>query len=204
VRGLTNAHSFVTTVLVCASFCALLLFVVIARPFLGFRQWVAGRYRLCWPALRGKGGLPLRGRDASALFRIFCSVTRLPGHYLDPSSTQRLSSGAVSSLTWGSQQRAFTPEEARLPASRRSVHSGHHARPLGEVLLARLRAMARPGTPRPTTHLFIAGPNAFAFFLGQNQPAMRPVIVYEWDFEGERDGTYRLGLRVPPEPAASV
>jgi CBASS immunity sensor of nucleotide second messenger signals len=37
----------------------------------------------------------------------------------------------------------------------------------------------------------MAGPNAFAFFLGQNQPAMGLVIVYEFDFEGGRDSTYR-------------
>ena len=42
----------------------------------------------------------------------------------------------------------------------------------------------------------MAGPNAFAFFLGQNQPAMGPVIVYEFDFEGGRDATYRPGLRI--------
>jgi hypothetical protein len=42
----------------------------------------------------------------------------------------------------------------------------------------------------------MAGPNAFAFFLGQNQPAMGPVIVYEFDFEGGRDSTYRPGLSV--------
>ncbi|MDT3683695.1 MAG: SAVED domain-containing protein [Pseudorhodoplanes sp.] len=93
---------------------------------------------------------------------------------------------------------------ARMPASRRSVYSGHHAVLLAEALLTRLRTITRSGTPRPSTHLFIAGPNAFAFFLGQNQPAIGPVTVYEWDFEGSKDGTYRPGLRLPPERAVSV
>ena len=38
---------------------------------------------------------------------------------------------------------------------------------LADALLAQLRQ----GGARPVTHLFIAGPNVFAFLLGQNQPA---------------------------------
>jgi len=63
---------------------------------------------------------------------------------------------------------------------------------LADALLAQLRQ----GGARPVTHLFIAGPNAFALLLGQNQPAIGPVVVYEWDFEGSRDGNYRPGLRL--------
>lgn len=33
---------------------------------------------------------------------------------------------------------------------------------------------------KPETHIFIAGPNAFVSFLGQNQPAIGPIIAYEW------------------------
>lgn len=87
---------------------------------------------------------------------------------------------------------------ACLPMSGSSIRCGHHARLLVESLLSRLRATHRSAVPRPTTHLFIAGPNAFAFFLGQNQPAIGPAIIYEWDFQGERDGTYREGLSLPP------
>ena len=35
----------------------------------------------------------------------------------------------------------------------------------------------------------MSGPNGFAFFLGQNQTAIGPVVIYEFDFEGGRDGT---------------
>ena len=67
---------------------------------------------------------------------------------------------------------------------------------MADALLAELRTNSGIIGSRPGTHLFMAGPNAFAFFLGQNQPAMGPVIVYEFDFEGGRDSTYRPGLRV--------
>ena len=44
--------------------------------------------------------------------------------------------------------------------------------------------------------VFIAGPNAFTFFLGQHQQALGPVSSYEWDFDGQRGGGYSLGLSV--------
>jgi hypothetical protein len=81
-------------------------------------------------------------------------------------------------------------------ASRQSIHCGHHAQLLADALLAELRTNSGIVASKPGTHLFMAGPNAFAFFLGQNQPAMGPVTVYEFDFEGGRDSTYRPGLRV--------
>jgi hypothetical protein len=82
-------------------------------------------------------------------------------------------------------------------ASRMSIQCGHHAQMLADALLAELRS--RPGMgggPRPITHIFMAGPNAFAFFLGQNQPAIGPAVIYEFDFEGGRDGTYRPALKL--------
>jgi hypothetical protein len=79
--------------------------------------------------------------------------------------------------------------------SGRSVKCGHHARLLAETLTARLRA-GQPHDGRPhTTHIFIAGPNAFAFFLGQHHIALGTCAVYEWDFEGRRGGSYSLGFR---------
>lgn len=77
-------------------------------------------------------------------------------------------------------------------ASRQSIQCGRHAQMLADALLAELRNAAG----KSIAHVFIAGPNAFAFFLGQNQPAIGPIIIYEWDFEGARDGTYRPGLRL--------
>ncbi len=79
--------------------------------------------------------------------------------------------------------------------SGRSVKCGHHAHLLAEALTARLRAGHPHDGRQRTTHIFIAGPNAFAFFLGQHHVALGPTAVYEWDFEGRRGGSYSLGFR---------
>jgi hypothetical protein len=79
--------------------------------------------------------------------------------------------------------------------SRSSVKCGRHAAMLADAVTARLRATHRPDDGQRTTHLFMAGPNAFAFFLGQHHVALGPAAVYEWDFEGRRGGSYSLGFR---------
>ncbi|MGJ4957722.1 SAVED domain-containing protein [Bradyrhizobium sp. HKCCYLRH2015] len=79
--------------------------------------------------------------------------------------------------------------------SYQSVRSGSHAAALALSLLGAIRASAKGGPRR--VHLFIAGPNAFAFFLGQSEAAIGPVSIYEWDFDGLRDGDYSVGLELP-------
>jgi hypothetical protein len=66
---------------------------------------------------------------------------------------------------------------------------------MASSLLSAIRASAK-GAPR-RVHLFIAGPNAFALLLGQSQAAIGPVSIYEWDFDGLRDGDYSVGLELP-------
>jgi hypothetical protein len=79
--------------------------------------------------------------------------------------------------------------------SGRSVKCGHHAHQLAEAVTAKLRAgHSHDGRPH-TTHIFMAGPNAFAFFLGQHHVAVGLCAVYEWDFEGRRGGSYSLSFR---------
>jgi SMODS-associated and fused to various effectors sensor domain len=80
-------------------------------------------------------------------------------------------------------------------SSHQSVRSGSHAAAMASSLLSAIRTSAKGGPRR--VHLFIAGPNAFAFFLGQSQAAIGPVSVYEWDFDGLRDGDYNVGLELP-------
>ena len=46
-------------------------------------------------------------------------------------------------------------------------------------------------------HLFIAAPNGFTFFAGQRAIVLGPTRLYEFDFEGERGGTYRPSLTLP-------
>lgn len=79
-------------------------------------------------------------------------------------------------------------------SSQRSIQSGRHASMLAEAVVRRLQTIS-PGRPgRRHTHIFMAGPNGLAFFLGQHQQAIGPVSIYEWDFDGQRDGGYVLGI----------
>jgi hypothetical protein len=45
-----------------------------------------------------------------------------------------------------------------------------------------MSAYFSPPCARSNTRIFGAGPNAFAFSLGQNQPAIGPAVIYEFDF----------------------
>ncbi len=79
----------------------------------------------------------------------------------------------------------------------RSVACGRHAFNLAEALTARIRSVRDEAQSRTHLHLFAAGPGAFAFFLGQRQVAMGPVVLYEFDFDGRRDGSYEPSLSLP-------
>jgi len=71
-----------------------------------------------------------------------------------------------------------------------SVRSGSHAMKMAEQVVEAIRSVARP----KRTHLFLAAPNGFNFFLGQHKQMMGPCTIYEWDFEGIRSGSYSPGL----------
>ena len=77
----------------------------------------------------------------------------------------------------------------------RSVSSGRHAFNLAEALALRIKDERKQGYA--AIHLFVAGPNAFTFFLGQRQPSLGELILYEFDFEGQRSGTYEASLSFP-------
>ena len=80
-------------------------------------------------------------------------------------------------------------------AAQQSVQCGSHAWQLAEQTVKYLlQTRARCSITSPV-HLFIAGPNGFTFFLGQ-QPAVGAARVYEWDLEGRRTGGYSLGITV--------
>lgn len=80
-------------------------------------------------------------------------------------------------------------------ASARSVVCGQHAFDLAEALA--LEINERRIGHRPSLHFFIAAPNAFTFFLGQRQPGLGKISLYEYDFEGENGGGYKLSLSLP-------
>ena len=81
-------------------------------------------------------------------------------------------------------------------ASQQSVVCGRHAWMLAESAVRQIRRRHDSGSAKGRSHLFIAGPNAFTFFLGQHQQALGPVSSYEWDFDGQRGGGYSLSLLV--------
>jgi len=77
----------------------------------------------------------------------------------------------------------------------RAVTCGRHAFELAEKLAQRLNA-ERLESPT-ITHLFIAAPNGFTFFLGQRQPSFGRTTLYEYDFEGTVGGGYKPSLLLP-------
>jgi hypothetical protein len=77
----------------------------------------------------------------------------------------------------------------------RAVVDADHAIALADSLAEVIRAhWPKNGG---TTHLFIAAPNALAFFLGQHRGALGKVQLYEFDFEGERTGSYSPSIHLP-------
>ncbi|MBA1159218.1 SAVED domain-containing protein [Microvirga mediterraneensis] len=77
-----------------------------------------------------------------------------------------------------------------------SVACGRHAFELAEAATRMVRE-ARGSSPVAAVHLFVAAPNGFTFFLGQRQPVLGPVRLYEFDFEGGRDRSYTPSLTLP-------
>ena len=86
------------------------------------------------------------------------------------------------------------------PATRPSaqvVVAGRHAFELVQAAKEAIRR-AKPRIGQGgMTHIFVAAPNAFTFFLGQQQSLLGRVRLYEFDFEGERGGSYSASLTLP-------
>ncbi len=75
----------------------------------------------------------------------------------------------------------------------KSVVNGKHAFQLAEKLSHHINDKKIGGV----LHLFISGPNAFSFFLGQRQPSLGKVILYEYDFENQNGSSYTPSLSLP-------
>lgn len=91
--------------------------------------------------------------------------------------------------------------QPNIGAGARSVACGRHAFELAEALTSNVRA-AVPDPGASNVHLFIAAPNAFTFFLGQRQAALGTVHLYEYDFDGQRDRSYRRSISLPLRTSA--
>jgi hypothetical protein len=80
-------------------------------------------------------------------------------------------------------------------AGNHSIMSGQHAYNLAETLAQHITTTQADA--RQPIHLFIAGPDGFTFFLGQRQPSLGKVTLYEYDLEGFHGGTYTASLTLP-------
>lgn len=83
--------------------------------------------------------------------------------------------------------------------SARAIQSGYHAFRLAEALTATIRAAKAPSV-KNHTHVFMAAPGGFAFFLGQRYVAIGALTLYEFDFEAENGGSYEPSLSLPVKP----
>lgn len=80
-------------------------------------------------------------------------------------------------------------------AGARSITCGQHAFDLAQSLAQQINQ--KRGGPSSSLHFFIAAPNAFTFFLGQRQPGLGQITIYEYDFEGANGGGYRPSISLP-------
>lgn len=80
-----------------------------------------------------------------------------------------------------------------------AIVNGRHAFELARSLAATIKSLGSAASGE-TTHLFVAGPNALTFYLGQQQLTIGHVCLYEFDFEGGRDRSYRPSLILPVAP----
>ena len=76
-------------------------------------------------------------------------------------------------------------------ASQAAVLCGAHADQLADRLANHLKDARGAGVAiRPALHLFMAAPYSFAFFLGRHIKVLRPITLYEFDFEGDCGSGY--------------
>lgn len=69
-----------------------------------------------------------------------------------------------------------------------AIRGGAHAGAIASEIARAVTAIRKPGG---TVHVFVSGPNAFSFLLGQQAESMGRCIPYEFDFRGLVDGSYQ-------------
>lgn len=79
---------------------------------------------------------------------------------------------------------AYPPD----PPGPRSVQGGAHAAAIVDAVASAVREQRSPG--KGAVHVFLAAPNAMAFWLGQHREAMGPCVLYEFDFSQIIDNSY--------------
>jgi hypothetical protein len=75
-----------------------------------------------------------------------------------------------------------------------AVAGGKHAAAMADQIAEAVRTARL--TVGAKVHVFVSGPNAFSFFLGQQRPAMGTCVTYEFDFERRLDASYLPAIRI--------
>ncbi|HTN15594.1 MAG TPA: SAVED domain-containing protein [Sphingomonadaceae bacterium] len=75
-----------------------------------------------------------------------------------------------------------------------AVAGGKHAAAMADQIAEAVRAARLKVGAK--VHVFVSGPNAFSFFLGQQRPAMGTCVTYEFDFERRLDASYLPAFRI--------
>lgn len=75
------------------------------------------------------------------------------------------------------------------------ITSADHAIRLADLAISEIVRQKKKGSG--VTHIFASAPNGFMFFLGRHRGPLGKVQLYEFDFEGERGGTYTPSITLP-------
>lgn len=83
--------------------------------------------------------------------------------------------------------------------SQHSVVCGAHAYQLAEDLANKMRSRRQPTGEQANgrIHLFMAAPNGFSFYLGRHFELLKPLTLYEFDFQSQRDRSYQPSFSIP-------
>lgn len=71
-----------------------------------------------------------------------------------------------------------------------SISGGAHAAALADQVANSIRSL-KAQDPDAEIHIFASVPNSVLFFLGQQQQAIAPVIIYEFDFDRRGNKSYQ-------------
>lgn len=77
----------------------------------------------------------------------------------------------------------------------RTVAGGGHAVEIAEQVANAIRRV-KANNPDATVHIFASVPNSVLFFLGQQQQAIAPSIIYEFDFDRRGNKNYQPSFTI--------
>lgn len=78
-----------------------------------------------------------------------------------------------------------------------AIRDGNHILHAVEQLVSTINTMRSTKERMGKLHIFLASPNAFAFFMGQYGKSLGKMALYEFDMECMRTGTYHPSIHLP-------